>query len=210
MSTRWSIVVPVKTLPAAKSRLAVFAGPARERLALAIALDTVAAALACPRVERLIVVTDDPVAAPPLVELGALVVRDEPDAGLNPALRHGAAEALRLAPGSGVAAMQADLPAVRPGELTRVLDAADGFDESFLPDAAGTGTTLYAVRPGVPFEPRFGGASRDRHLDAGAKELLLPGVSSVRRDVDTEADLRSALALGLGPRTAEVAATLMA
>ncbi|GAA3043311.1 hypothetical protein GCM10020000_23190 [Streptomyces olivoverticillatus] len=31
---------------------------------------------------------------------------------------------------------------------------------------------------------------------------MLAGVDSVRRDVDTEEDLRAALALGVGPRTA--------
>ncbi|HEY9522936.1 MAG TPA: 2-phospho-L-lactate guanylyltransferase, partial [Thermopolyspora sp.] len=42
----WSLVVPVKTLVAAKTRLAEAAGPHRAALAVAIACDTVAAALA--------------------------------------------------------------------------------------------------------------------------------------------------------------------
>ena len=64
------------------------------------------------------------------------------------------------------------------------------------------------ARRGEPFRPAFGGASRARHLAGGAKELLLDGVASVRRDVDTIEDLRDALALGVGPHTAEVAAKL--
>ena len=50
----WSLVVPVKVLARAKSRLAVLAGPHRPALALAMAADTVAAALACPAVDRVI------------------------------------------------------------------------------------------------------------------------------------------------------------
>ena len=48
--SRWSLVVPVKVLARAKTRLATLAGPDRPALALAMAADTVAAALRCPEV----------------------------------------------------------------------------------------------------------------------------------------------------------------
>jgi hypothetical protein len=93
MPLTWSVVIPVKVLARAKSRLAGLAGPARSELALAMAADTVRAAAACPVVATVVVVTDDPAAASALGALGAWVVADEPDAGLNPALAHGAAMA---------------------------------------------------------------------------------------------------------------------
>ncbi|WP_239117005.1 2-phospho-L-lactate guanylyltransferase [Planotetraspora phitsanulokensis] len=201
---RWSIVVPVKTLIRAKTRLAGAAGPYRADLAVAVASDTVAAALACPLVARVVVVTADPVPAERLAALGAHVVND-PDRGLNAALRVGAAEAVQLAAGDAVGALQADLPALRPRELERVLTAALEFDESFVPDAAEVGTTFYGVRPGIAFRPRFGGESRARHLSGGAKELALEAIPSVRRDVDTVEDLKEAEALGLGPATIQIA-----
>jgi 2-phospho-L-lactate guanylyltransferase (CobY/MobA/RfbA family) len=40
-------------------------------------------------------------------------------------------------------------------------------------------------------------------------QLDLPGVGGLRQDVDTAADLRRAAALGLGTRTAVVAAGLL-
>lgn len=203
MSIRWSLVIPVKTLVAAKTRLAAATGPHRTRLAVAVACDTVAAALSCPLVSWVIVVTADPAAAGPLRALGADVVPD-PDRGLNTALRTGAAHAVRLAPDGPVGALQADLPALRPHELATVLDAAAEFDQSFVPDALDVGTTFYGVRPAVPFTPRFGGESRAKHLAGGAKELCLDGIESVRRDVDTPDDLRAAIALGLGGHTAAV------
>src|SRR4051812_44261926 len=43
----WSLIVPVKGLTLAKSRLAAAAGEHREALVLAMACDTVAAALGC-------------------------------------------------------------------------------------------------------------------------------------------------------------------
>lgn len=234
----WTVLLPVKVLARAKSRLAVLAGDRRRELALALASDTVAAVLACPEVARVVVVTSDQVAGPLLAALGAIIVPDEPadrsargasdslegvgaagmlgDLGvqdaLNAALRHGAAVSARRWPGTGLAALTADLPAVSPAELAGALrDAASSpGPATFVPDAAGVGTTLYAVRPGGEFRPLFGGASRARHAAAGAAELDLDVMTGLRRDVDTPDDLREALTLGAGPRTTALAAELLA
>src|SRR4029077_5710756 len=91
--TTWSVLMPVKVLAQAKSRLAGLAGlagPRRGEFALALASDTVTAVLGSDAVARVIVITDDQAAAAALGALGALVVPDEPRAGLNAALRHGA------------------------------------------------------------------------------------------------------------------------
>ena len=87
----WSVLIPVKVLAEAKSRLASLAGTRRAELALALASDTVTAVLASDAVARVIVITDDQDAAVALAALGAMVVPDEPRAGLNQALRHGGA-----------------------------------------------------------------------------------------------------------------------
>ncbi|MBO0516906.1 2-phospho-L-lactate guanylyltransferase [Streptomyces beijiangensis] len=199
----WSLVVPLKPLALAKSRLAAATGDAlRPGLALAFAQDTVAAALACPAVRDVAVVTDDPLAAAELTALGARIVPDALSAGLNAALAYGARSVRDLNPSAAVAALNADLPALRPGELQRVLEFATAFPRAFLADAAGIGTTLLSAAPGMELNPAFGGPSRLRHSATGAAEILLDGVESVRRDVDTGDDLRAAAALGLGPYTA--------
>ncbi|MFE9537587.1 2-phospho-L-lactate guanylyltransferase [Streptomyces sp. NPDC006691] len=193
--------MPLKPLALAKSRLAAAVGDElRPRLALAFARDTVAAALACPAVRDVAVVTDDRLAGAELAALGARVVPDSPGAGLNAALAHGArrVRARRALP---VAALNADLPALRPAELGRVLAAAGAFPRAFLADAAGIGTTFLSALPGKDLDPFFGGPSRTAHSASGAGEILLADVESVRRDVDTGADLRTALTLGVGPST---------
>ena len=205
----WSVLMPVKVLAQAKSRLAQLAGPRRGELALALAKDTLSAALRCEAAARVVVITDDEAAAGALGALGALVVPDEPRDGLNAALRHGAAYAAQRWPGAGLAALSADLPALRPLDLTRALRAAAAWPNAFVADAAGDGTTLYTATPGAAFRPAFGAASRSRHAAGGAAELGLDGVPGLRRDVDTPADLRAATALGLGPRTAPLAAELL-
>ncbi|MFD4410490.1 2-phospho-L-lactate guanylyltransferase [Streptomyces sp. NPDC058251] len=207
---RWTVVVPLKPLARAKSRLADTAADGlRPGLALAFAQDTVAAALACAAVRDVAVVTDDALAGRELAALGARVVPDEPGGGLNAALAHGARVVRSWRPDGAVAALNADLPALRSEELGRVLDAAAEFPRAFLPDTAAIGTTLLAAAPGRELLPAFGGDSRARHRASGAVELPVDGVDSVRQDVDTGADLRAALALGVGPRTAAAAARLL-
>ncbi|MEQ7124787.1 2-phospho-L-lactate guanylyltransferase [Actinopolymorpha sp. B11F2] len=205
----WTLVVPVKPATVGKSRLAPFAGEHRTDLARAMALDTVTAAMACPVVVDVLAVTHDHESGAALSAIGAIVISDEPEEGLNAALRHGAARARARRPGCAVAAMLGDLPALRPDELAPVLDAALAHPTSFVADADAVGTTLYCAAGAAEFAPRFGGASRAAHLASGAVELDLPAMTSVRRDVDTEADLMDALTLGVGARTRAAVALLL-
>jgi 2-phospho-L-lactate/phosphoenolpyruvate guanylyltransferase len=200
---RWSVVVPAKRLAVAKTRLRpLTTGTSHDEWVLAMLADTVAAAVASPAVGAVLVVTDEPAAADVVRGLGAATVPDEPDRGLNPALEHGA----RAAGTAAVAALSSDLPALRPDELTAALTAAEAAPRCFVADAAGTGTTLLTAR-GVDLDPRFGRGSARAHRDGGALALTgdWPGLT---RDVDTADDLRAALTVGVGPRTAALAGRL--
>ncbi|WBB81989.1 2-phospho-L-lactate guanylyltransferase [Micromonospora sp. WMMD882] len=194
----WTVVVPVKRLEGAKSRLrgALPAVP-HESLALALALDTLDAVLACDAVAGVLVVTDDTRVAAAARAAGARVLPDAPDAGLNAALRHGAATA-----GGWVAGLTADLPALRPADLGAALRAAGRrpVARRFVADAPGDGTVLLTAPAGVPLTPRFGVGSAAAHAASGALPLT-GGWPTLRRDVDTPADLTAAARLGLGPRT---------
>ncbi|MEU8168010.1 2-phospho-L-lactate guanylyltransferase [Micromonospora sp. NPDC049004] len=202
---RWAVVVPVKRLAAAKSRLrGALPGVPHEELALALAADTLRAVLACPAVVEALVVTDDTRVVAAARAAGAGTVPDVPDAGLNAAFRHGAAQIS----GRWVAGLTADLPALRPAELADALLAAQRDTEGvrrFVADAPGGGTVLLAAPPGVDLDPRFGVGSAAAHAASGA--LPLTGDwPSLRRDVDTADDLAVAAGLGLGPRTAALLA----
>jgi 2-phospho-L-lactate guanylyltransferase len=101
-----------------------------------------------------------------------------------------------------VAALAADLPALRPEELAGALRAAAGSaGPGFVPDHAGTGTTLLAAPGGARLVPRFGPGSAARHAASGARRLT-GAWPSLRQDVDTAADLAAAGRLGLGRYTA--------
>jgi 2-phospho-L-lactate guanylyltransferase len=199
----WTLVIPVKRTAIAKSRLAAAYPQHRPELARAFAVDTTAAALESPLVRAVLVVTDDPVVSADVTAVGARVVPDLPAAGLNEALEHGAAVAAAEFPGSGVVALSADLPALRPAELALAL-AACTADRSFVIDLPGTGTTMLAAAPGIALDPRFGVGSALAHQASGAVPIELAGIESLRRDVDTAADLAHAVQLGVGPSTADV------
>jgi 2-phospho-L-lactate/phosphoenolpyruvate guanylyltransferase len=206
---RWVVVVPVKRLEIAKTRLEHFAGRRRAELALAFALDTIAAAMACAAVGDVVVVTDDERVAGPAAGLGCLVVPDLPGEGLNAALVYGAAAAAERFPAARPAALSADLPALRPAELTWALDAAAATTAAFVSDVARSGTTMLAAGDATTFRPRFGAGSRAAHLAEGAVELVDGPLESVRRDVDTESDIQQARLLGLGPRSDRLVTELL-
>lgn len=208
------MIVPVKRLDSAKSRLrgaadrGVGDDAAHVRLALALAHDTVAAVRASRQVRRLLVVSSDPVVAAEFAAVGVEVASDGSLPGLNAAYSRGAALLREQDPHAPVAALQADLPALRPTELDAALTQASvvfaaGSRRAFCTDAEGTGTTLLLAAGGAPLDPRFGIDSALHHARSGA--VALSGVwPGLQRDVDTSEDLRVAADLGLGPHTRAV------
>ncbi|GEK20798.1 2-phospho-L-lactate guanylyltransferase [Cellulomonas xylanilytica] len=198
---RWVVVVPVKPAADGKTRLAgVLSASARERLVRAMARDTVAAAVATPDVDRVVVVTADA----PLRTLlaGTVELVDEPGGGLNGAVRAGIDRA--SAADVAVAVLLGDLPALRPDDLADALRLADAHDRAFVADADGTGTTLLTALPGVPVDPAFGPGSAAAHERAGHVRLAVGATSTVRRDVDVPEDLAEVARLGVGPATGAV------
>jgi 2-phospho-L-lactate guanylyltransferase len=206
--TRFAVLVPVKPVARAKSRLAPLGDEARRALVAALAADTVTAALGAANVAAVLVVTDDHVLASGLTGIGAQVVPDGAADDLNESLFQAAAEAHRRWPDLGVAAICADLPALDPRELEQALSVAAGHRSAFVADAAGEGTTMMAAASLADFMPRFGPGSRAAHVADGAHEIVEVDVHTLRRDVDTPADLEEALALGVGSRTAAAAGGL--
>ncbi len=202
------VVMPVKPPAFGKSRLVGLDDAARRDLAEAFALDTATACLRATLADQVLVVTDDALFAAHFATLGCATVPDGDSSGLNPALRQAVAEARRRWPDLTPAAVLADLPALRPGDLDAALASVARVGPSYVADADGTGTTLYTASYD-DFEPSFGPESADAHRAGGA--VALSGeLVSLRRDVDDLDDLRAAAALGLGAATARLASSLLA
>jgi 2-phospho-L-lactate/phosphoenolpyruvate guanylyltransferase len=181
------IVIPVRGGAAAKSRLG--GDPEwRERLARAIALDTIEAAL---EVAPVIVVTDEKFRMD-AESLGARTVPD-PGHGLNPAIAAG----LAAASTPRTAVLLGDLPALDPRELREALAEAAAHDRAMVSDADGAGTVLLVA---AHHDLAFGANSRALHIQNGYTEL--DGTwPTLRRDIDLPEHL---LALTRGRRTLEL------
>jgi 2-phospho-L-lactate guanylyltransferase len=188
----WTVVIPVKGTASAKSRLG-----ASPELALAIALDTVAAALAAapePANGLSVVVVTSSALRARFEAFGARVILDE-NRGLNAAVAQGIAVA------SGpVAVLLGDVPALLPSELAAALDLAAQHPLALVADADNEGSVLIAALEPADHRPAFGVSSRAAHLAAGYVELDIPLDSGLRRDVDTP-DQLAALAARVGSHT---------
>lgn len=199
---RYGVLVPVKPPAVAKSRLADLGDYARRRLVVAFAVDTVVAALESPLVDVVLAVTDDHELARVLADQGAHVLPDGAAGDLNASLVQAARELARRWPDLAVAALCADLPALRPTELTAALEMAPQQAAAYVADAQGSGTTLLLAPDSERFAPHFGPGSASAHHDAGAVQIELATIPSLRLDVDTRDDLDAAIRLGVGARTA--------
>lgn len=217
-SSSVAVVLAVKRLDAAKSRLAAVVPDERRReLVAAMLTDTVSAVHAA-GIGSVTVVTPDPRVAEVVSAFGVRTL-DEPAAGelspLNAALAFGIAQVRPPTP--LVAVLQADLAALDSVSLTESLDDASatiarGAAAAFVADRSGEGTALLVVRASTAFTPRFGPGSAAAHRAAGAAELdpAHRRWARLRTDVDTPDDLSAAVDLGLGPRTRDALDTALA
>ena len=209
------LVIPVKPLDAAKSRLRGAAdrgigdADAHAALALALAHDTVDAARAARGVRQLLVVTSDPVVTAELTAIGVSVTPEGQARGLNAALEQGAAvlRATGALNGAGnppamLGALQADLPALRPADLAAAIEEAAALF------ADGPARRAYCVDAEAPAPRcccavpashciRFGAGSAQRHRPSPGAHPLPGDWPGLRRDVDTADDLRHAAEIGL-------------
>jgi 2-phospho-L-lactate guanylyltransferase len=197
---RTAAVLPVKSYPRAKQRLADALEPGeRERLAEAMVGDVLAALGAVPALADVVVVTAEPLAARAAERAGAVVVRDPDEAGQSAAAARGidaalarGAERVLLVPG--------DCPALAAGELSELLARAEPPPSVVIvPDRHGTGTNALLLAPPEAVAPSFGAGSFARHAvrarSAGAT-VKVASLPSLELDVDTPGDLlalRSAL-----------------
>jgi len=199
-SQSWDVLVPLKGLGQAKSRLSPLAPAQRRRLAQAMALDTVSAVIDCPRSIRLHVICDDSANGYAIAELDArIAVHRRSPPGLNAALADTASRLGIPSPARAVAVVLGDLPALRGDDLADVLDQAGELSRAVVADSDLLGTTVLCVTGAQLLAPAFGASSLRRHVADGAG--VIPAAPGVRRDVDILADLDAAIALGLGKRT---------
>lgn len=223
----WSVVIPFKGAPHAKSRFAEnFDDARRAALAVALLTDTVRAVRAVGAVTRIIVVSNEPNVAEAILseESGAprlgtqqtgteqtgaeqagaeLIILADPGGGLNAAVSHGIRQARNIDDRAFTAAMVGDVAALQPDDLTHALAESvalfhTGTALTLVADHDGTGTTMITAAPGAVIEPHFGVDSCAEHQAAGHVLLQLPAESSLRLDIDSAEDMQRVISLDPG------------
>jgi 2-phospho-L-lactate guanylyltransferase len=216
MSTPVAVpLIPMKSLAAAKGRLAPALGPIERRLlAIAMLEDVLDAVRATVGLARPVVVSPDREVWHRADALGCVVVEEKEGGDLNAALRLAAMAAGTNGPvtdgpgtdgagmsraagtaGSGATALlvvAADLPLATAEALGHARDAlARGAPVVVAPSRDGAGTNVLGWADPTTFVPEFGDGSAKRHLS-------IPGAVRVDHellalDVDTVDDLRLAI-----------------
>ncbi len=208
--SRWRVIIPLKQLSHAKSRLGV-PDASRRLLTRAFAADVMIACSRSESVDGITVVADNSWAR----DLPHWVTFEpDPGSGLNDAITRGLSS---VEPQTKVVVLVGDLPCVRPQDVTDMLASAELLlvDNPMvtLPDSGGEGTTALMGRA-IDLRPGFGPGSFERHVNAGAIPLTSPdlddatGWSRLRRDIDHKEDLDRARVLGAGSTTSALLSEL--
>jgi 2-phospho-L-lactate guanylyltransferase len=190
-----AVLIPVKRLDAAKTRLAPVATPAQRRaLMRRLVTHAADAAVAVVGHDAVWLATSDPAAARLAARIGVGSLSD----GALP-WNQGILHALAGLPAPSAVAvfLSADLPLVGAADV-RALVTAAAPGTAVVARARDGGTNALALRPPAALVPAFGAASsaavhrrRAHHAGLAAVVLDRPGLAL---DADTPQDLRDALA----------------
>jgi 2-phospho-L-lactate guanylyltransferase len=190
-------VVPVKGGASAKQRLGDAVAPdLRQRLALAMAEDVLAALAAAPGLRGVIVVTADAAARALAERYGARVLADGAEAGQTGAVAAAARTLAREGRGA-MLTIPGDVPLITPEEVARIVAAHDRVPDFVIApahDERGSNAILCAPPEAVPLT--FGNDSFRPHLAAARRAGLEPKIlhlAGIGLDIDNPADLAAFL-----------------
>jgi 2-phospho-L-lactate guanylyltransferase len=195
------VIVPVKRLSAAKSRLAaVLTLSQRGELVCSLLTHTLKELKGVKGIAGKIVVGRDRAVQRIAVKRGAIFVREETHDGLNRALARAAREAVRRG-ADEIMVLPADLPRMKKEDIVAALECSG--KPPFLgiaPDRLGRGTNLLLMAPPGLIRFSFGDSSFQRHRNAarsaGARVLETRRVS-LAEDLDRPEDLARVYSAGL-------------
>lgn len=185
-------VLPIKSLDAAKQRLAQDLDPGpRHALVQAMFSDVLVALRRAQRIDQVVVVSRDHNAQRVAGGYGAEVVEDE-DLGHNDAAARGVARALELGADRAFL-VPGDCPLLDPAEVDALIARpAQRPSILIIPDRHGSGTNALLITPPDALPSSFGPGSHARHgqlaEEAGVAAETVE-VPSLALDIDTSDDL---------------------
>jgi 2-phospho-L-lactate guanylyltransferase len=201
----WAVVV-ARVGHGAKSRLSPVLDPDQRRaLALAMLAD-VLGVCASARLDGVIAVVDDALAARTASATGAVALEDE-GADMNAAVALGLRQAAQRGASTAIV-LPGDIPLISRDDVCALQRAAGDAPRAVViaPSRDGQGTNALLLRPLEAIGPAFGPPSVERHvrlgLSASAEVHLVPDLG-LSMDVDTPIDLAQLADLPVGPHTAD-------
>jgi 2-phospho-L-lactate guanylyltransferase len=224
----WAIV-PLKTLEAAKQRLANLLTPVERRdLMLAMARDVLSALCQTKFLSGVLIVSRTPEADALAQAFSVERFAESPDADLPTALTQASHHLMEHFGARGVVVIPADVPLVSAEEIDNILTIHCSITEpliesstdsmqtdsmqtgpippavTVIPDSEHLGTNCLMLSPPDVIDFIFDGRSFKPHVDAAFEQGLTPRIVPARGfalDIDTEADLRQLLSLGQTTQT---------
>lgn len=184
-------LIPVKALEQVKSRLADHLTlNQRKSLVLEMLSHVIQTLRASAQLERVWVVSPDPRVLLLAQAWGATALHEE-QRGHNPALHAATLHALD-AGANALLTISADLPLLRPSDITALVTQARQHEVVLAPSRDGSGTNALLVRPPLALPYLFGPNSFQRYQQE-AQRLGLSSThyvsSSLGLDIDTADDL---------------------
>jgi 2-phospho-L-lactate guanylyltransferase len=189
---KYRVIVPVKSLARAKSRLARFLSQSqRETLVLDMLSHVLYVLQTSDQVEQIAVVSADKRVLEQAKIWGAKPVREE-QPGHNPALHAAALRALSEG-ATALLTISADLPLLTKADIHAMIEQAAQFDVVLAPSRDGSGTNALLARPPLAIPYLFGVNSLERHLRAarhrGLRSVLYQSCG-LALDIDTIEDVQ--------------------
>jgi 2-phospho-L-lactate guanylyltransferase len=187
------VIIPVKPLNRAKSRLAEVLSPEqRSRFAEMLFRRILTVVRDVPQVTGTLVISRDTKALAIARELGAKTLQESNPSDLNPALER-ATEVVRVWGGDAVLVLPADLPFVTKDDIGRIAEMGMfGTKVILATDRDSDGTNAFLVRPAGLISYTYGKGSFERHVlaaklaDAEVKVYASP---TIELDIDMPEDL---------------------
>ena len=197
------VLIPVKPLAAAKTRLAEVLAPAERRALVLAMLDDVLDALAgVSGLAGVALVGGDAELARHVGGRGLRLLA-EPEPGLNAALRAASAE-LAAAGAGRLLILPADIPALDRAAVEALLAVGGEPAVALVAASADGGTNALLLAPPGLLDPAFGPGSCTRYGQAAAAIGVAPRLlelPQVALDIDRPADLLALESLAGAPRT---------
>jgi 2-phospho-L-lactate/phosphoenolpyruvate guanylyltransferase len=187
------VIIPVKPLNRAKSRLAEVLSPEqRSRFAEMLFRRILTVVRDVPQVTGTLVISRDTKALAIARELGAKTLQESNPSDLNPALER-ATEVVRVWGGNAVLVLPADLPFVTKNDIESIAEMGMfGTKVVLATDRESDGTNAFLMRPAglIPFT--YGKGSFERHTIAAklaGADVRIYASKNIELDIDVPEDL---------------------